>query len=107
MKRMILAWMPVLRGMLWLRRRLLLRVRWLLVNRLSGSLRCAVVESAAGGIVGGEIGVDGIAVDVTVEAARLRLDGSRVVVIRGWIRCGRGLLLGGRGRLRRMMRLWI
>ena len=92
----------------------------LLVKRcvlLSGSRSRVVVESAAGGNAVVEIVVDGIAAGVIVvdgTGRRVRLmagaslaDASLVDGIRGWIRCANGLLLGVRGRLRRMMSLWI
>lgn len=62
--------------------------------------------SAADGIVavviaGGVIAGVGVMV-VTVGAVRLRAAG-----IRGWIRCGSGLLRGELGRRLRTMRWWI
>jgi hypothetical protein len=67
--------------------------------------------SAVGGIVVEEIAVEEIAVEeIAVDASRVavsRQDASRADGIRGWTRCGSGLLRGVLGRLRRMMRLWI
>jgi hypothetical protein len=96
-----------------LRRVRLLRGRLLLVRRcgrvsvgrsrvrvLIAADENVVVEIAVGGTV-----ADGIAVAET--RVRVRLLAGRADGIRGWIRCGSGLLLVERGRDLRMMSLWI
>jgi hypothetical protein len=64
----------------------------------------AVDVSVVEEIVGEEIAV-GVAVVSRVIVSWV--DETRAGGISGWIRCGSGLLRGVRGRLRRMMRLWI
>jgi hypothetical protein len=76
-------------------------------GRLSvGRSRVRVVASAVG-----EIGVAGIAADeIAADGTRPRVRLLAVTladVIRGWIRCGSGLLLVARGRVLRTTRSWI
>ena len=98
----------------------LLRGRLRLVKRcgrLSGGRRSRVrvAASVVDGIVVVEIAVDGIAVVEIVEGeTRLRVRLLAIVMpairaggIRGWIRCGSGLLLVVLGRVLRMTRWWI
>ena len=71
-----------------------------------------MVASAADGIAVEEIAVDGIVAGVIVGAVtrvrvRLLVRVNLVGGIRGWIRCGSGLLRVVLGRVRQMMRLWI
>jgi hypothetical protein len=74
--------------------------------------RVRVAASEVDGIVVVEIAVDGIAVVEIVEGetrlrVRLLADVSLGGGIRGWIRCGSGLLLVALGRVLRMTRWWI
>ena len=85
----------------------------LLVKRcvpLSVSRSRALVASVPDGNAVEEIAVDGVAgivVDATRRRVRLLVDVSLAGGIRGWIRCGSGLLRVVRDRVLRTMRLWI
>jgi hypothetical protein len=65
-----------------------------------------VGASVADGIAGDGIAVEEIVVDGIAAAVRLRLGVMLVAGIRGWTRCGSGLLRVERGRDLRMMKLW-